>query len=159
MMIVSNSSPLISLGSIGRLDLFKKCFKEVAIPSSVYHEISQKKESPEFISLQKGIDERWIAIEPVEVLPLLKTNALGEGEKEAISLASKHKVILIIDDDTAKRYVEIMGVEPHGTLYVLILAVRKKILTRKEALEILDHMMKIGFYISTDVYGHFLAEI
>ncbi len=158
-MIVSNSSPIISLGAIGKLHLLKSCFKEVLIPSAVYVEISQKAESPECISLQKGIDEKWITREKAEVLPLLKTNLLGQGEKEAISLAAKHKVILIIDDDTAKTYAEIMGVEPHGTLYVLILAVHKQILTGKEAINLLNQMMKAGFYLSTEVYGMFLENM
>ncbi len=158
-MIVSNSSPIISLGAIGNLSFLKRCFNEVIIPVGVYTEISRKGESPEFISLQKGIDERWIRIEKVDVLPILKTNMLGEGEKEAISAAAKYKAILIIDDDTAKAYAGIMGVESHGTLYVLILLVRKKILTRDEAIDILNQMMKTGFYLSTEVYGMFLESV
>lgn len=158
-MIVSNSSPIISIGTIGRMDLFRKCCKEVIIPFAVYTEISQKKESPEFLSLKKAIEEKWVKVEKITLLPSLRTVTLGEGEKEAISLAAKHKLILIIDDDMAKKYAEIMGVEPHGTLYVLILAVRKKILNKKEAVDILHQMMKAGFYISTDVYAIFLAEI
>lgn len=158
-MIISNSSPIITLGAIGKLDLLKKCFKEVIIPSAVYTEISQKEDKPEFISLQQGIGQGWIKVEKTEMLSLLKTHTLGDGEKEAISLASKHKVILIIDDDTAKAYAEIMGVEAHGTLYVLILSVCKKILTGNEAIDILNQMMKVGFYLSTEVYGKFLEEM
>ena len=158
-MIVSNSSPIISLGTVGKLELLRKGCKEVLIPSGVYEEISEKKESPEFISLQKGIEEKWIKVEKIELLPLLKTNTPGQGEKEAISLAAQHKAILIIDDDTAKAYATIMGVEAHGTLYILILAVHKNIVSKKEAIEILTHMMNAGFYISTEVYGMFLREI
>ena len=158
-MIVSNSSPLIALGAIGRLELFRKCFKQVLIPPGVYGEISEKEESPEFISLQKGIREKWIEVEKIELLSTLKTDTLGQGEKEAISLAAKHKVVLIIDDDSAKAYAAIMGVESHGTLYLLILAVRRNIVSRKEVIEIVNLMMSKGFYISTDVYGWFLQEI
>ncbi|MBI2669472.1 DUF3368 domain-containing protein [Candidatus Woesearchaeota archaeon] len=158
-MIVSNSSPIISLGTVGRLELFQKCFQEVAIPSGVYDEISMKRDSPEFISLQKGIEERWIKVEKAELLPTLKTNRLGNGEKEAISLAAKHKSILVIDDDSAKTYAEIVGVESHGTLYVLTRAKNKGFLSRSEAIHLLGRMMEAGFYISTLVYGKFLEEI
>lgn len=158
-MIVSNSSPIITLGASGKLELLKKCFKEIIIPLAVYTEISKKEESPEFISLQRGIDEKWIKIEKIEMLSLLKTPTLGDGEKEAISLASKYKVILIIDDDTAKTYAEIMRVKAHGTLYVLILAVHRNILSKKEAIEILNQLMKAGFYLSTELYGRFLEEM
>ncbi len=158
-MIVSNSSPIISLGAVGRLDLFQKCFKEVTIPLGVYEEILRKKESPEAVSLQKAIAEGWITVEKTDLLSTLQTDMLGPGEKEAISLAAKHKVILIIDDDIAKTYAKIMGVESHGTLYLLICAVRKNFLNKKEAIDLLHQMMKAGFYISTEVYGMFLEEI
>lgn len=158
-MIVSNSSPIISLGAVGRLDLFKKCFKEVIIPSEVYEEISCKKDSPECLSLQKAIAEKWITVEKIDLLSTFQTAMLGSGEKEAISLAAKHQAILIIDDDIAKTYAKIMGVESHGTLYVLLRAVRKNFLNKKEAIDLLNHMMKAGFYISTEVYGLFLEEI
>ncbi len=42
MIIVSNSSPIISLSSVGRIDLLEKLFSEINIPSHVYTEIKAK---------------------------------------------------------------------------------------------------------------------
>ena len=42
MIVVSNTSPIINLAAIGKLDLLKKCFDKVYIPPAVYNEITVK---------------------------------------------------------------------------------------------------------------------
>src|SRR3989344_5487181 len=121
-MIVSNATPIINFGKAGVLDILKECFINILIPRAVYNEIMEKKENSECVALRKAIDEGWINIEDNEINPLLKTNNLGKGEKEAISLAINKKALLLIDDDSAKSYASVLGVEAHGSFYVLYLA-------------------------------------
>jgi uncharacterized protein len=155
-MIVVNSSPIIILGKQSMLHLLKGCFKKIIIPNSVFNEIMQQEDSPEAMALKKVINDLWISIEKTTVNPYLHTRNLGQGEKEAISLALKHKSILLIDDDSAKTYSEVLGVEVHGTFYVIYLAIIRKIIPKEEAKKILERMIADGFYISTDVYSRFL---
>jgi predicted nucleic acid-binding protein len=42
MIVVSNTSPIISLSSINQIDLLKKLFGKVYIPQAVYDEIKSK---------------------------------------------------------------------------------------------------------------------
>ncbi|MGH7598659.1 MAG: hypothetical protein ACREOI_20080 [bacterium] len=42
MIVVSNTSPIINLASIGRLNLLQQLYGKVAIPKAVYHEIVVK---------------------------------------------------------------------------------------------------------------------
>ncbi len=154
-MIVSNSSPVIMLAKQGMLDIMKKCFKKTVIPKSVYGEISQKKGSPELIALEKAIKDKWIVVEQSTVLPALDTKNLGQGEKEAITLAVKHKSALIIDDDAAKTYAAIFGLEAHGVLYIIYLAFKRKFIDKTDAMSALEGMIADGFYISSDVYTRF----
>ncbi len=156
-MIVSNSSPLIVLGKQGILNLLKRCFGKILIPKSIYDEVSAKKDSPEVVALDKAIGEGWVAIENVVINRMLLTEKIGQGEKEAVSLAVKHKTFLLIDDDSAKSYASILGVEAHGTLYVLFLACSQKFITKEEATNILDRMIASGFYISIELYSRFSA--
>ena len=155
-MIVSNSSPIIILGKQGKLELFRKCFQKIIIPISVYDEVMKKKNFPEAIALENAINNKWVIIEEITVSPLLQTLNLGKGEKEAISLAKKHSLILIIDDDSAKAYASILGVVAHGTLYVLYISCIKKYINKNSIKEILEKMIIDGFYISTDIYSKFL---
>ncbi len=155
-MIVSNATPLINFGKQGVLNILKKCFDKIIIPNAVYNEIIMKRDNPEVIALMKAIEEKWIMIENIGINPILATKNLGEGEKEAISLAVKYKSILLIDDDSAKSYANIFGVETHGSIYIIYLACIKRHLQKEEARKILDSMIKEGFYVSTEVYSRFL---
>lgn len=155
-MIVSNSSPVIILGKQGKLVLLKQCFGEIVIPSKVYEEVNRYDQSPEALSLQKALHETWIRIMRPKIHPHLQTKNIGDGEKEAISLAAELKALVLLDDDIAKRYATLFGVEAHGTLFVLIRAYAKKYITTDEALHLLDIMIRDGFYISTPVYALFL---
>lgn len=153
-MIVSNASPLIVLGKVGQLQLLKACFERIIIPPAVVEEVLAQAESAEALALRQGIADGWILTEKVK--PLLRTAVMGKGETEAISLAAKKKYRLLLDDDTAKAYATLSGVEAHGMLYVLLLAVKKKKISRDEAKDILQQMILSGFYISTEIYARFV---
>lgn len=154
-MIVVNSSPLIALGKLGRLDLLMKCFSKTVVPKSVYDEVLLKKESAEAVALKKAVEEKWATVESSTISAILATKNIGQGEKEAISLAAKHKILLLIDDDTAKAYASTFGVEAHGTLYAIYLSCMKKIISKEEAGNFVKAMMEAGFYVSTEVYARF----
>jgi len=106
--------------------------------------------------LEKAIREKWISVEKATVNPFLHTKKLGQGEKEAISLAAKRKTILLIDDDNAKSYASILRVESHGTIYSLYTAYLRKFISKEETIRLFKSMITNGFYISTEVYSRFL---
>ncbi len=154
-MIVSNSSPIIVFGKQGRLELLKECFGKVIIPESVHQEILRKGESHEAAAVKKATNAKWLIVEKAEVSALLITEKIGQGEKEAISLAVKHKIQLLIDDDFAKTYASILGVEAHGTLYIIYISCFRDFITKNEAKGILNDMIEGSFYISTELYSKF----
>ncbi|MBI3052223.1 DUF3368 domain-containing protein [Candidatus Woesearchaeota archaeon] len=156
-MIVANSSPVITLARQGLLDLLKDCFEKVIIPECVYKEVMHKDASPEAVALARAIKAKWISVHPSPIIPNLETKNIGEGEKEAIALAHHHKFLLIIDDDLAKKYSSIFGVEAHGTLYVIYVACARKILSKSRARIALDSMIADGFYISSNLYSEFIS--
>lgn len=155
-MIAANSSPLIALGKQGKLELIRKCFKQLTIPKGVYDEIMLKKDSPEAIALKKAVEgERWISLKETTINKLLVTQKIGQGEKEAISLAAKYGTQLLIDDDFAKGYASALEVEAHGTLYVLYLSRLRNFISKQEVANLLKSMIDSGFYVSTELYLKF----
>jgi len=81
-MIVSDSSPLISLAIIGKLDLLEKLYKEIVVPSAVYQEVTEK-EKPFSKVLRRFLSNRSKQIVnrlAVEVL----ISDIGIGESETI---------------------------------------------------------------------------
>lgn len=154
-MIVANTSPIINLGKQATLELLRTCFKKIIVPKSVYDEVNRRNASIEAAALEKAVNQGWIVVEHAIIDTLLHTENLGQGEKEAISLARKHNTAVLLDDDSARTYARVLGVEVHGTLYVLLLACQMRNISADRALGILHGMISNGFYISTDVYVRF----
>lgn len=159
-MILSNSTPIIHLGKVGRLNLLQKCFGHLYIPEEVFLEISAVPESLEAVLLQRALTEKWIEMEKNPLDPKLDLFLeLDLGELKAISLALKKKKPLLIDDKAGKQVAILFHVEAHGTLFVILEAYRRKLVSRQEAVDIVNRMMRNEFYISSDVYVLFLELI
>ena len=108
MKIVCDSSALIVLARIGRLDILKKMVKALLIPQAVYEDIVVKGTSRAGeIEVRKA---KWIEKRNVSNRELVrKLNvSLGLGESEAIALAKKIKADLIILDDQKARKTAIL---------------------------------------------------
>ena len=119
-------------------------------------EVKHLKDSPEAIALEKAIIDKWVEVKEVTINRFLHTKNLGVGEKEAISLAFNLKIPVLIDDDSAKVYASLLGVEAHGSFYAIYLACLKKFISKEEAKKIFKDLMKEGFYASTELYLRFL---
>ena len=93
MIVISDTTPLISLMKIKRLDLLEKIFGQVFIPYGVFTELTQNQSyaqeanvimSADFI-VTKSVSDR----KAVEILE--KTTSLDRGESEAIILFGELK--------------------------------------------------------------------
>ena len=159
---VLNASPLIYLGKKRRIDLLKLVFEKVLIPPEVEEEIMKLEESPEAIQLRDAIQEGWIEVErPSEnkrrqIAKLFPE--IDEGEAATIALAlERREENIIIDDAEARIAAEYFKLEAHGTLYIVLEAYKRNIFKSKtEVTDMVNNMMKRGFYLSTEVYARFL---
>lgn len=166
--VVSDSTPLIFLAKIGRLGLLKDVFGKVSIPEAVFNEaVTQGKAL--FLSDASIVEEAvgtWIIKECVnpEVdreFRFLDTNLrLGQGEREALKLCKQlNAENFIVDDKEARRVSKILNITPIGTCGIIVQAFKKGSITNREALQILDELVKIGFRISPTVYRRVMNEI
>ena len=71
---------------------------------------------------------------------------LGDGEASCLAVAHERNGTLITDDRDARRYARRLGVAISGTLGVLALLVKRRILTLPEADSALQVMIKQGYY-------------
>ena len=88
MIVVSDTTPLISLLKIERLDLLKKLFGNVLIPQAVYEELTvderfrmeaEQLRQKKFIKVQSVKNAESVSI-------LKRATGLDQGESEAIVL-------------------------------------------------------------------------
>ena len=81
--MICDSTPLILLAKINKLDLFKKIFKTIVITEDVKDEVL-KEDKPGYLTIQNAMKEGWIKIKNPKDNQNLQ---LGKGENSAINLA------------------------------------------------------------------------
>ena len=122
MIVVSNSSPLITLARIGRLDLLTQLFGRVNIASEVYHEVVVRGAGRPAADAVHGAD--WIDIHPAadsaDLGALRAQHALGAGEIATILLTRVLRAdLVIIDERAARRLAQARGVDVMGCVRIL----------------------------------------
>ncbi len=163
-MIVSNSSPLIYLAKIGKLELLNKLFGKIAIPVEVYNEVVKGKEEAFFdaVKVEKAVKDGWIEVKEVKLTRELEffSREIDLGELYAIQLAKNiQSSLLLIDDASARTIAESFGLNVKGTVYVLLDAKEKKFIDKKEIKELINELIYAGFRLSSELYGRILNEI
>jgi len=118
MILIADSSALIALAIVDKLDILDKLFGEVYLPRAVYDEVSRE-HKPESSKLVTYCKTRI-----VEVTSAARFNVtLGKGESEAIVLyQEKQADFLLCDDKKAKKFAVNFGVRVVGSLGVLLKA-------------------------------------
>ena len=66
------ASPLIYLGQIGRISLLRDLFSETITSTTIFAEITKKKDAPELPEIQKALKD-WIKVKKVSNLELLQS--------------------------------------------------------------------------------------
>ncbi|MCD6213048.1 MAG: hypothetical protein J7J02_08705 [Sulfurovum sp.] len=142
MMVISDSTTLIILFDLDRMELLSNLFSQILIPEVVYREISVKHDIvlPEFIEV--------VSVKENETLKLLK-QLLDEGESEAIALALEQKSKLIIDEKKGRKIALAQGLEIIGLLGIVYLNIKREFLSKKEAKIFLDKALQHGYRINS----------
>jgi len=128
--VVSDSSPLIGLAQIQRLELLQCLFGEIFIPQAVYKEvvIAGRKKG---MAAQAVSAAAWIKTVVVSDLGAVAAllQELDKGEAETIVLAQKLSAEWVLMDEKAgRRKLTQMGMNKVGTLGVLLRAKRAGLL-------------------------------
>jgi len=124
MIVVSDTTPLIGLSSIGRLELLRELFDDVYIPQAVFDETvtSGREEGKAKQAVAKA---NWIHV--VEVKDRLPVNILLDemdlGEIETIVLASELNADwVLMDEKKGRRKLSQLNIPKIGTVGILLKA-------------------------------------
>ena len=146
MRIVVDTSVLIALSNIGRLELLRSLFDDVIVPRAVVEEYGEP--LPEWIKTVEVKDEQLVR--------LLLEN-LHRGEAEVIALALEENAdIVALDDKKARNMAKRIGLNVIGTIGVLILAKKQGIIDNIEA-EI-SRLVETSFRLSQNVVAKAIEE-
>jgi len=137
-LVICDSGPIIHLDELDSLILLED-FSEVFIPDAVWKEVEHHR--PEAIKICKTIAKR---ISHKKLMsPKLKATvqlfSLHKGEIQALKIVQEYNADLFLTDDTAARLAAgSLKITVHGTLGILLRAIRTGQRTKSEVLSVLN---------------------
>ena len=116
---ITNTSPLLYLYRIGKVEIFSQIFDEVTTVPAVIAELAEGRVRGYDVPQPKMYD--WLQVATPQSLPPEWLSVdLGKGELETMALALEHQgKIVILDDVLARKIAQAAGLEAWGTLRVL----------------------------------------
>ncbi|MDR2428312.1 MAG: DUF3368 domain-containing protein [Candidatus Margulisbacteria bacterium] len=152
MLVVADTSPLISLAVIDKLDILDKFFPKLYLPAAVWQEISAYAERLNIPQI-KRYKTRVRNIKNAEA----SISFMDRGEAEAIVLCREMKAdYLLLDDKKARLIAETLGFSCVGTLAVLLKAKKEKLISNLRPL--FRKLLKNKRYYSVELLNALLME-
>lgn len=151
MLVVSDTSPLICLIRLEKLDLLNQLFGEIIIPKAVYDEIMILETFGD--DLSEFQNAKWIEIREPKNLELLNElkPLLDLGETEAITLAKELNIrFLLIDEKKGREIATKKELITIGTIGILLKAKEQKLIQKIKPE--LEKLRKTGFWISEKLF-------
>lgn len=152
--VVSNTTPLISLGEVGLLGVFQSLYGELWIPQAVFDEyqvgVPSHPQRPDLTVLS------WVTVHPAPVDPAVPL-FLDAGERETIALARAVQAhVVFIDEKQGRAVARRLNMPLAGTMTVLLTAKQHGIITLVQPY--IDQMIGQGRRISPHLRTQVLAQ-
>jgi uncharacterized protein len=151
MIVVSDTSPITALLTIGKTNLIHEIFGEVLIPPSVHRELLRG-----HMTLPP-----WLRVVEIRDVSHVRRflNLLDAGEAEAIVLAEEtHADMLLIDERKGRRVATAAGIHVIGLLGVVLLAKKRGLI--ESAGDLLQRLgREAGMYLANNILRTALESV
>ena len=153
---VVNSSPIIILSKISRVEILLKLCRKLIIPEGVSSEISQGPENDPGKVWLKENGFRYVP-QKYAIEPPISNWDLGVGESEVLAFALKNPGwIAVIDDRAARKCAYTLKIPFIGTLGVIWQAKKKGVLTKVRP--VFQDLVQGGFRVEKGMLNALLEE-
>jgi predicted nucleic acid-binding protein len=161
MIVISDTTPLISLMKIGQLDLINQLFGEIQVPEAVFKELTSNNR---FQNECRQIEEcpfinRVTVTDTKSVDLLRRSSGLDLGESEAIILSDYFNAnYLLMDESKGRKVAQQMGIPIMGTIGMLMIAYNEHLLSEEEILNCINILKNNGRHISEQLYEQLIKK-
>jgi len=128
-MVISNTSPLMNLAIIGRLDLLRHFYETIHIPQAVWDELIEQgagKPGSDVIAAALWIQKH--TVQNQHLVAALREQ-LDPGESESIALALELRAeLILLDESEGRRVATSYGLNKTGVLGILLEAKKQGII-------------------------------
>ena len=156
MIVIADTTPIISLLKIKRLDILHHLFGEVIIPQAVYKELTSNAEHIEEAFAIQNADYLKISEPlPTDLVRLFrKSTGLDLGESEALIMSEQNNAdILLMDEMKGRKIAKLMNINIMGTIGVLIKSYQMGLMNQNDMEKAIQIFKSSGRFISDNVYA------
>ena len=155
-LVVSDTSPLLNLALIERLDLLESQFSKVTAPQQVWNELTDGEDGLE--TLRELRDDGLLHFVEVERSDLFVelSHELDLGETAAICYAVEQNAdLVLLDERDGRRVARRHDLNVTGVIGILLRGAKTGVVNLEQELDVLR---EAGFWISEDLYEQILSE-
>ena len=159
-LVVADTGPLIALARVGHLDLLRRLYAEVRVPTAVHAELATDSGRPGAEVLAVAFEAGWLREHPARDREAVSelTRLVDVGEAEAIVLAQQENArFLLIDDAKGRRVARGRGIAVVGVAGVLLAAKSRRALAAVGPT--LDQLSRVGYRLSARLVAAVLDKV
>ncbi len=162
MIVISDTTPIISLIKADQLNLLKILYRRVLIPRAVYRELTENPRYEKEAGIVKETDFLITAdVENVKSVSVLRAvTGLDVGESEALIMYDEQKAnLLLMDEHKGRNVAKQLGVRHIGTVGILMLAYDKNIIQAEKVKDCIDIMLLNGIRLDKKICNIVMSHI
>ena len=149
---------------IGKLSLLKELFSEILVPEEVYKEAVERGLHEGFsdaLLIREGFDQGWIKVARLNEDETVFCREIHLGEAQAIVLARRTSAtaLLLMDESSGRAFAEAWGLKVNGVFFVIMMALRRGLLSGVEAKEAVLTLVQKGLRIEPKLLAKVIREI
>lgn len=155
LLVIADTSPIRYLVQIGQIELLRVLFGAVSIPTEVANELSDTS-APAAVRDWIHTPPEWLKVADAPWIDDPALDSLDSGERAAIALGISLKAdLILIDERKGSRVAESKGLDTTGTLGVLDLAAKRKLINLRDAIGLLK---RTNFRYRKEIIDELLAQ-
>jgi len=159
--VLCNSSPIIGLAKIDRLDIIEKLYQEIIVPKAVFDELITKgRYKDKTAEINELIHQNIVKVHKVNNRELIRAlrKDLDYGESEVIALALELQAdLVVVDEKDARDLAEFYNLKKIGLLGILIRAKERGLILSVK--EYMDRLIDAGFRIDENLYELIISSL
>ena len=165
--MIINASPLIIFGKLNKIDILVKLFKNIEISNEVYNEVVIKgRELKDALIVEDYVKKGYVKVFKLDnknynlakKIQFIFSIDFGEAETIALAIQLKQKEA-IIDEISAREAAKSLNIKPIGTLGILLMAFKERIINEDEIKGIIEGMVNSKYRVGANVIIEFWDKL
>ncbi|RBI63864.1 DUF3368 domain-containing protein [halophilic archaeon] len=165
-MWIFDATPLMYLAKAEALTHLDALKEPCLIPEPVYDEVvttGLKHEYPDARRVEQRIEEDSFDVVTTERTTLFerldRNPNLSQADVSVLVLAAERDATAVMDERYGRDVADTEGIATRGTAFLLLLLVKRDVITKREARTTIDAMMDQGWYCAPNLYAQIIAKL